>query len=133
MLTTKADEWFSRFIRLFYTDDDGVCYCFTCGKPHHPKDQQCGHFVKRQYKNGRFSEVNAKPQCGGCNKFKQGNDVIFRKKLVEMYGEDQILLLESGRRDTRQLKKYQEDEIARIYKEKAEKLLKEKGIKKWWS
>lgn len=131
MKTTSADKWFSCFIRLRDTDDDGMCHCFTCNVQKPPKYMEVGHYVKRQNMGSRFSEMDH-AQCKNCNWQLQGNDAVYRPKLVEMYGEDKVLLMEAARRETRQLKAYQLKELAKIYKEKTNQLLKEKGIQKWW-
>jgi len=127
----KADKWFSMWLRLNYTDENGVCYCFTCGHPGEPKYLQCGHYVERQHKATRFSEKNTRPQCGGCNKFGQGKAVIFRRKLVEIYGERDVLLLEAAKHKTFKQTKYDLEYIAIYYKGKAEQLAKEKNIPLW--
>jgi len=126
-----ADKWFSIWVRLNGTDDDGICRCFTCGHPNEPKYLQCGHYVERQHKATRFSDKNTRPQCGGCNKFGQGKAVIFRRKLVEIYGENEVLLLESARHKMFKLGSFELEIIAKEYKQKAEQLAREKGITLW--
>lgn len=126
-----ADKWFSIWVRLNGTDENGICYCFTCGHPGEPKYQQCGHYVERQHKGTRFSEKNTRPQCGGCNKFGQGKAVIFRRKLAEIYGEREVLLLEAAKHQTFKLSSFELDQITKHYKQKATELAKEKSINLW--
>ena len=130
MKTSLADKWFSVFIRLRDTGEDGFCVCYTCGKKLLPKEMTVGHYVKRQFSGARFSELN-KSQCIYCNYYLQGNDAVYRRKLVEDYGEEKVLLMEAVKHDTRQLKTYQLAEIAKIYELKAKELAKLKGVSLW--
>ena len=130
MKTSLADKWFSVFIRLRDTGEDGFCICYTCGKKLLPKEMTVGHYVKRQFSGARFSELN-KSQCIYCNYYLQGNDAVYRRKLVEDYGEEKVLLMEAVKHDTRQLKAYQLAEIAKIYELKAKELAKLKGVSLW--
>jgi hypothetical protein len=127
----KADKWFSIWRRMEDADENGICHCFTCGHMSEPKYIQCGHYVERQHKQTRFSEKNTRSQCGGCNKFGQGKAVIFRRKLVEIYGENEVLLLESAKHKTFHLGKFELDQIAKFYKQKATELSRAKSIPLW--
>jgi len=132
MKTNKADTWFSRFIRLRASDENGVGKCFTCGRIKEVKHMDCGHFVKRQHSATRFNEYNCQLQCKHCNAFEQGKDAIFRENLVSLYGEKIVLLLESSKRSFSKLGKVELNYLAELYKTKTNELLKEKNIKKWW-
>ena len=131
MIRSKADKWFSLYIRLRAADDNGFGECVTCGKVKHVKEMDCGHYVKRQHQATRFSEINCQLQCKRCNAFEQGRDAIFRQYLVDRYGEDKVLLLEASRHTTCKRPGYVMDELERIYKEKAKTLAQQKGIKLW--
>ena len=132
MNTTLADTWFSRFIRLRDSDNNGIGRCSTCGRIGHVKTMDNGHYIKRQHQAVRFSEVNCNLQCKHCNNFEQGNDVKFREYLVKKHGEKNVLLLEASKRDTTKRSANDIKLIAAYYKKENEKLLKEKGIVKWW-
>jgi hypothetical protein len=75
--------------------------------------------------------MNCAAQCGKCNRFEQGRDVIFRQKLVEKYGEDKIAMMEMEARKPYKQTQYRLDYIAALYKQKAEQLAREKGISLW--
>lgn len=79
----------------------------------------------------RFSEQNCASQCGKCNRFEQGNDVKFRAALVEKYGEDRIQILEALHKITRKISKFELEQIAKYYKEKAILEANKKGLKIW--
>jgi len=128
---SNADKWFSLFIRIRDTQEDGYCRCITCGRVVTPKECDCGHYVKRQHLATRFSEENCHAQCKRCNAFEQGRDAEYRRKLVEIYGEDKVLLLEAGKRTTSKTSATALKLIEQLYKDKAKKLSKEKGIELW--
>ena len=131
MKTTKADKWFSLFIRIRDTWEDGYCRCITCGRVLEPKNMDCGHYIKRQHSAARFNEKNCHAQCKHCNAFEQGRDAIYREKLIEMYGEDYVLYLDSCKRTNGRLSSYIISELEKQYKEKAKCLAEQKGIKIW--
>ena len=112
-------------------EEDGYCRCITCGKVLLPKEADCAHYLKRQHQATRFTEMNTGAQCGKCNRFEQGRDVIFRQKLVEKYGEDRIAMMEMEARKPYKQTQYRLDYIAALYKQKAEQLAREKGISLW--
>lgn len=130
----NADMWFSRYIRLKYSIeivDDLFCKCFTCGKLHSIKNIDCGHYIGRGEKHLRFNEDNARPQCKKCNRFKQGEHKLFHSNLIKEIGfekVDQLLQI--------QLYPGEDNEIfyreqAKIYREKFNQLVKEKGGNPW--
>ena len=135
MKINKADTWFSRFIRLRdATESNGVLVnkCFTCGKIQEAKRLDCGHFIKRQHKATRYSEINCACQCVACNHFLQGNDNEFSERLDKKYGEGTADKLKLQARITT---KVDENLIAMYYKEAVNNILAEKKWKhlKWWS
>jgi hypothetical protein len=129
MKTNLADKYFSIFIRLRDSDDNGICRCITCGTPHFWKEMDCGHFVKRQHQGTRFNEKNCASQCKKCNWLLQGNDAVYEKKIIELYGQQTLDLLKSSERATFKRSKMELDLLAKEYKLKAENLAKEKGLK----
>ncbi len=131
MKTSKADKWFSRYIRIRDAWDDGYCRCCTCGKVQLPKEADCGHFIKRQHQNTRFDEMNAAAQCGRCNRFEQGRDADFERYLIDKYGADSIMILKAAGAMSKHRSQWELDIIADIYKAKAKALAVEKGIKLW--
>ena len=80
-LKKKTDEVFSEYIRR---RDKGIC--FTCGNQKRWQDQQCGHYISRQYNELRYDERNANCQCKYCNIFKSGNLDEYVIKLIRKYG-----------------------------------------------
>jgi hypothetical protein len=131
MVTSKADKYFSLYIRLRDADENGNCHCCTCGKIQLPKEADCGHFIKRQHQRTRFNEMNAAAQCGKCNRFEQGRDTDFERYLINKYGADKIMWMKLDSHKSGKRNQFELDQIAKYYKLEAEKLAKEKGLKLW--
>lgn len=71
-LIRKLDVVFSKYVRLSNADKNGFCTCVTCSRKYHWKEIQAGHFMSRKHYSTRWNEDNVKPQCVGCNMYKQG-------------------------------------------------------------
>lgn len=74
---------------------NGWCFCYTCGAPHPVSEIDAGHYISRRYHATRYELDNIRPQCSGCNKFRGGEPVKFRMRLVEEIGEERVRRLES--------------------------------------
>ena len=131
MKISKADNYFSLFIRVRDAFQERYGYCITCNTFKDVKEMDCGHYIKRQHQSTRFNEMNCQTQCKRCNNFEQGANEIFRRKLVEKYGEEKVLMLEQEGRKTVKRGKFELEQIAKYYKSECEILAKEKGIELW--
>lgn len=89
--------------------DYGLCY--TCGKRKHFKELQCGHFQQGRGNSILFDDT-CHAQCYYCNCLKHGEQLIFRRRLVEEFGEQRVQLLENKRY---QVKKYSIIELDALY------------------
>jgi len=89
---------FSEYIRRKNADRNGYVRCCSCGQIHQWKNVDCGHYISRSFLTVRYDEMNCAPQCKGCNAFRQGNPIEFRKHLIDRYGEKAVLDLE-GRKN----------------------------------
>ncbi|HEY0088891.1 MAG TPA: recombination protein NinG [Candidatus Lokiarchaeia archaeon] len=128
MKNNSADIWFSRFIRLRDSDDEGYCKCVTCNNKFWWKSMDCGHWVKRQHNGVRFHEKNCHAQCKDCNWLKQGNDSVYEKVIIERYGMGIRNLLKSAEHKAFKQSKMDLKILAQIYKEKTILLAKSKGL-----
>ena len=128
MKTSKADKYFSMFIRLRDSDENGYCTCITCGAIRFWKNLDCGHWIKRQHFGTRFNEKNSAAQCKNCNAFEQGRSAEHEKYIIEKYGQQTRDLLKSGERSFTKYSAIELKLLAKEYKLKAEQLLKEKGL-----
>jgi hypothetical protein len=94
-LQKKADRVFSEFIRLRDAEVNGYTKCITCGKVLFWRDMDCGHYCGRKHLSTRYHEQNCHAQCKHCNGFMEGQHFIYRRKLVELYGEAEVQKLEN--------------------------------------
>lgn len=92
-LIEDADTIFSRYIRLKYSNENGMVKCYTCDSLVHWAMLDCGHFVKRAHLYTRWGENNCRPQCKNCNQFLNGNVVEYRERMEkENQGSTELLL-----------------------------------------
>ncbi len=88
-LKKELDAVFSKYIRWYYADSNGVVECYTCGVQKPVKEMQAGHFQSRRHTSTRWDVEfgNVKPQCVKCNMFAQGEQYLFGQKLKAEIGE----------------------------------------------
>lgn len=84
-LKKKLDEVFARYIRQ--RDD-----FWGSGKP--KEQMHAGHFYARTFTAVRWDERNVNGQCAGCNTFKHGNLLEYRKGMILKYGQEVVDELE---------------------------------------
>jgi hypothetical protein len=127
-LKKELDKWFSLYIRLRFSTDEGLAQCYTCGKVDHYKRLQCGHFMSRRFHSTRWSELNCQVQCVKCNMYGQGEQFKFGINLDANYGEGTA---EELQYEARKIVKYTRvDYVEQIgyYKSIVENLKKDKGL-----
>lgn len=128
-LIEKLDRIFSTYIRIKYADSRGNCRCISCGKVHHWKDIQNGHYMSRRYLSTRWSEDNCRPQCVACNIFNQGFIQAYRISLVKEIGEQRVRLIEArALQETCKYGTFELNAMIKHYSKEVERLAKEKGI-----
>ena len=127
-LKKELDKWFSLYIRLRNTDNNGNNQCCTCGTIDNWKKLQCGHFVSRKHLATRFHEMNCFPQCVSCNIFKYGEQWKFGKFLDRNLGEgvsEELVILGHT---IFKISRIDYEEKITYYKSLVEKLKLEKNI-----
>lgn len=126
-LIKELDAWFSRYIRLKYSDSRGYCRCISCGKVYFWKEIQNGHYMSRRYMSTRFSEDNCRPQGVECNIFNQGAIQMYRRALIKEIGEQRVDLIEvRARQENKNWSLFELKQLIEYYKKEVEKLLDEK-------
>lgn len=80
-LISDCDIWFSKYIRLKYSNENGFVRCYTSDKEMRWQDAQCGHFISRSHLATRWLEDNARPQSEYDNCHLHGNLQEFEKRL----------------------------------------------------
>jgi len=94
-LVRMLDKEMSVYVRNYRQIAPGYCKCVTCGKIMPWKQMQCGHYISRRVYATRFDLDNMRPQCAGCNGFRDGEHTKFRFALVEEIGEEKVKALEA--------------------------------------
>ena len=128
-LIKELDVWFSRYIRLKYSDSRGYCRCISCGKVYFWKEIQNGHYMSRRYMSTRFSEDNCRPQGVECNIFNQGAIQMYRRALIKEIGEQRVDLIEvRARQENKNWSLFELKQLIEYYKKEVGKLLDEKNL-----
>lgn len=129
---SKPDGWFSKYIRIRDCDDNGIGRCCTCGVFRHWREADCGHYIPRQYLSTRWHEMNCHLQCKICNAFHGGRMDKHRDYIIDHHGIAVVELLElkhlHEKRTPIRMYPFEIKVIAAEYKEKFNKLRKEKGL-----
>jgi len=112
----KEEIWhiFSRYIRLrdclLATGSPYFGECISCGEPKPYRELDAGHFVPK-HNNNYFSERGVHAQCRHCNSYLHGNQLGYRRGLVELYGEEITKELEV---ENQQIKKFTRQELEEL-------------------
>jgi len=123
--SVKKKVWalFSEYIRardcLKTTGCKDWGLCITCGKRYHIKLLQAGHFIAGRHNANLFSERGTHAQCYNCNINLRGNTLIYRRKIIELYGENADVELEEN---ARQIMKFTVSDLEAITVELKRKL-----------
>ena len=127
-LKKELDKWFSLYIRLRDSTNEGFCQCFTSGRLYHYTKIHAGHFVSRRHLATRWNEYNVQCQSVADNLFGQGEQFKFGLNLDAKYGDGTAQeLQELSRQSIKMTRADYEDKIS-YYKEIVKNLKKEKGI-----
>lgn len=130
----RADLWFSKYVRLFWADQNLLAQCCTCGKRHGIKTMDNGHYLSRRYLNTRWVFENAGPQCKFCNRYNQGNAPAMALWIEKHHGPNWLEKLNtmahwrSSGKTT-----YDIRQIADKYRTLLNDLCRERGINNPWS
>lgn len=111
-LTKKAQDVFNAWVRK----RDKNKGCISCGSA---KVEHAGHYFHAgHYSALRFSEMNCNGQCVQCNYHKHGNQIGYRRGLVERYGEGNVKLLENSVtiRTVKKWSRFELETIIKMYK-----------------
>ena len=116
-LRKKAWDLQSKYIRQ---KEGGIC--FTCKKRDDWKNQQAGHFVHGH--NMDFVEENIHCQCPRCNKWLNGNLILYAINLERKYGPG---IIQKLKRKGDKIKRYKVSELQAII-DKNKKLIEKYSI-----
>lgn len=139
------DYWFSLYIRLRDTDENGYGNCCTCNRPLRiisdsltlegtnliDTSAQCGHFMPRGKGNTRWHEKNCALQCGTpCNHklMGAGKPFEFSLHIDKTWGEGKAFRLKEVSELQYKDDKYTLKNMINYFKTMAEYSLKEKNF-----
>lgn len=128
-LKRKLWSIFSEYIRLrdclmtTGTLTRGKCICCEAELPF--KDLQAGHFIAGRGNAILFDEECVHSQCRVCNIIKGGNILVYRRKIIDLYGKGYDEILEKRAIPTRKFTVEELESLISEYQGKI-KLLEEK-------
>jgi len=96
--------------------------CISCGKIFPFKELQAGHFVSGRHNSNLFNERGCHAQCRGCNLFKHGNQLEYRRAIIKLYGEGVDEEIEAEDKIVKDLRAGELRELITHYKQEIEKL-----------
>ena len=118
----QAKEWFSRLVRLKgclnTTGSPEYGVCFTCGETFSFSELHCGHYISGRGNAVFFEENNSHSQCMICNTVKGGNLKVYREKMIDKYGLEEVERLESLRHTVQRITQAKFEAIFRSCKRK---------------
>lgn len=92
--------WFSIYIRLRDSDENGYAKCCTCGVVRKwNNNMQCGHGIPRQHWGTKYDERNNHAQCKKCNGPEGGNQVKYKEFIDKKYGPNTWDMLEFNKQN----------------------------------
>lgn len=113
----EAQTELNKWVRLVR---DAGKPCISCGR-HHQGQMHAGHYLSRgAHPNLALVEMNVHLQCAPCNTHLSGNQINFRRGLIERYDVELVESLESDYTP----RKYSIDEL-RAIKEHYQRLVRE--------
>lgn len=128
-------RWMSRMVRLEVCDHNGVVMCCTCGRAMDILVAEAGHYVTRDRKATKFDRRNVHAQCHWCNgdTCKKGNQGLHGIYIDKRYGAGTAELLQNlGAVRGSKIGRERYERMIEEFKAETNRLLKEKGIEKWW-
>jgi hypothetical protein len=96
---------------------DGCFRCISCHRILPIETAQVGHWISRRYESYRWDLRNINLQCVSCNgPYGKGNPIEYRKSLVDMYGESEVVKMESMYRITPHYSAFDLEQLVKEYK-----------------
>ncbi len=87
---------FSKFVRARDATWQGYVRCISCSTVMPWKASDAGHFVAvGSDQSMKYVEDNVHAQCTACNRFKSGNLIEYRFRLVGKIGRERVEKLET--------------------------------------
>jgi hypothetical protein len=129
MTEATLEKWFSLYIRLRDSDENGYIRCFTCRGVRFYKYCDAGHGIGRQHKATKYNEKNVHAQCKKCNGLEGGMRERYKEEMNKRYGDgtwDRMEVL--SRISIAKRNKFDLTVLSTYFMNKAKTLAKQKGI-----
>jgi hypothetical protein len=92
-LKKKVQVVFNSYIRERDKNPDGTWTCISCGQTF--DSVHSGHYFEVPgWGHMRYEEMNVHAQCAGCNLYRNGNLILYRRNLIKKIGESAVQNLE---------------------------------------
>lgn len=124
----QAKIVFQKYIRLRDSNNQGFCFCASCGRAGHWKKMNGGHFIPAERLATCFVEQNCHAQCVYCNKGLGGNVHEYRKFMVKRYGKETVESLENQKHLNIKYTMYDFKAIIILYDQKIDEMKARKGL-----
>ncbi len=121
-------KWFSLYIRLRDSDENGYIRCFTCGGVRFFKYCDAGHGIGRQHEATKYNEKNVHAQCKKCNGLEGGMRERYKEEVDRRYGDGFWDMLEVASRKKFHRSDFDRKILSLFFMGKAKMLAKQKGI-----
>lgn len=113
-----AQTVFNKFIRL----RDKLSPCISCGKKINGVEHASHYLSAGGHSNVRFHEDNVWTSCYKCNVMLSGNQIEYRKQLINKIGVERVEWLEENGSKEKKYSIEELKEIIKIYKAKCKEL-----------
>jgi len=121
-----AWKWFAKYIRLRdalkTTGDVLYAKCVTCGEIKPIEEMDAGHGIAGRMNAVLFNEDIVRCQCRICNRAGGGELQMFKKVLIDEFGQDKWDYWQSTKNDPVKYTDFDYEQIAKIYRRKYKEL-----------
>ena len=121
-----AWKWFSKYIRLRdaikTTGDTYFVKCITCGDLLPIEEMDAGHAISGRMNAILFNEQLTNAQCQKCNRYGNGEQQMYKRIMIDIYGQDKWDYWQSTKNDPVKYTDFDYTQIAKTYREKVKQL-----------
>jgi len=121
-----AWKWFAKYIKLRdaikTTGDVLYAKCITCGEILHIEDMDAGHGIPGRMNSILFNEEICHAQCRRDNRQGGGELQMYKRVLIDMYGQDKWDYWQSTKNDPVKYTQFEYEQIAKTYRQKYKEL-----------
>jgi Bacteriophage Lambda NinG protein. len=123
-LRNRAASIVSIYIRLKYSNKDGIVQCVTCPSRGHWQDFDSGHFLKGRSLSisNLLDERGQHPQCQTCNRVNDGAPKQYEAFMLKQYGQEVVDELRMNRRKVTKITSAELRDFIQAYRQKVKTL-----------